>query len=40
MVRPFHGKSQRIHETAFVGETVDVIGDVEVGEHSRRRGSL
>jgi carbonic anhydrase/acetyltransferase-like protein (isoleucine patch superfamily) len=34
MVRPVQGKSPRIHETAFVAETADVIGDVEVGEHS------
>lgn len=34
MVRPFQGKSSRIHETAFVAETADVIGDGEVGEHS------
>lgn len=34
MIRPFQGKSPRIHETAFVAETADVIGDVEVGEHA------
>jgi len=39
MIRPFQGKSPRIHETAFVAETADVIGDVEVTS-TWRRGSL
>ena len=34
MIRAFQGKLPRIHETAFVAETADVIGDVEIGEHS------
>jgi carbonic anhydrase/acetyltransferase-like protein (isoleucine patch superfamily) len=34
MIRPFQGKSPRIHETTFVAETADVIGDVEIGEQS------
>ena len=34
MIRPFQGKSPRIHETVFVAETADVIGEVEVGEQT------
>jgi len=34
MIRAFQGKMPRIHETAFVEETAQVIGDVEIGEHS------
>ncbi len=34
MIRAFQGKLPRVHETAFVAETADVIGDVEIGEHS------
>ncbi len=34
MIRAFQGKVPRIHDTAFVAETADVIGDVEIGEHS------
>jgi len=34
MIRPFQGKLPRVHETAFVADTADVIGDVEIGEQS------
>ncbi len=34
MIRAFQGKLPRIHDTAFVADTADVIGDVELGEHS------
>jgi gamma-carbonic anhydrase len=34
MIRAFQGTLPRIHETAFIAETADVIGDVEVGERS------
>jgi len=34
MIRAFQGKTPRIHETAFVADTADVIGDVEIGEQS------
>jgi carbonic anhydrase/acetyltransferase-like protein (isoleucine patch superfamily) len=34
MVRAFGGKTPRIHETVFVAETADVIGDVEIGAES------
>ncbi len=34
MIRGFQGKVPRVHETAFVEETAQVIGDVEIGEHS------
>lgn len=34
MIRAFQGKVPRIHETAFVEDTAQVIGDVEIGAHS------
>ena len=34
MIRGFQGKVPRVHETAFVEETAQVIGDVEIGAHS------
>jgi carbonic anhydrase/acetyltransferase-like protein (isoleucine patch superfamily) len=34
VIRAFQGKLPRIHETAFIAETADVIGDVEIGEQS------
>ncbi len=34
MVRAFEGKTPKVHETAFVEETAQIIGDVEVGAHS------
>jgi len=34
MIRAFGDRSPRIHPTAFVEESAQVIGDVEIGEHS------
>jgi carbonic anhydrase/acetyltransferase-like protein (isoleucine patch superfamily) len=34
MLRAFQGKMPRVHESAFVEETAQVIGDVEIGAHS------
>lgn len=34
MIRPFHGKSPRIAESAYVNEAAYVVGDVEIGEGS------
>ena len=34
MLRAFQGKIPKVHETAFVEETAQVIGDVEIGAHS------
>jgi carbonic anhydrase/acetyltransferase-like protein (isoleucine patch superfamily) len=34
MIREFQGKHPRVHETAFIADTADVIGDVEIGEQS------
>jgi len=34
MIRAFQGKCPRVHETAFVEETAQVVGDVEIGPHS------
>ncbi len=34
MIREFQGKRPMIHDTVFVADTADVIGDVEIGEHS------
>jgi gamma-carbonic anhydrase len=34
MIRPFQDKVPRVHETAFIAETADVIGDVDIGEQS------
>ena len=34
MIRAFQGKMPKVHQTAFVADTADVIGDVEIGEHS------
>lgn len=34
MIKPFRGKSPKIHETAFIAENAVVIGDVEIGEQS------
>lgn len=34
MILPHHGIWPKIHETAFVAPTADVIGDVEIGEQS------
>lgn len=34
MIKGFRGLTPRIHPTAFVEESAQVIGDVEIGEHS------
>jgi carbonic anhydrase/acetyltransferase-like protein (isoleucine patch superfamily) len=34
MIRPFRGKHPQIHTTAYVAESAQVIGDVEIGEES------
>ena len=34
MLRPFRGQMPRVHPTAFVDETAQVIGDVEIGAES------
>ena len=34
MIRPFRGKHPQVHPTAYVAESAEVIGDVEIGEES------
>ena len=34
MIRPFRGVTPRVHPTAFVDGSAQVIGDVEIGEES------
>jgi carbonic anhydrase/acetyltransferase-like protein (isoleucine patch superfamily) len=34
MLRPYRGRVPRVHPTAFVDGTAQVIGDVEIGLHS------
>lgn len=34
MILPHHGQWPKIHETAFVAPSADVIGEVEIGSHS------
>ena len=34
VVIPFHGKTPRIHPSAFIAPTAVIIGDVEIGEES------
>lgn len=34
MILPHHGKWPQIHETAFVAPSADLVGEVEIGEHS------
>ena len=34
MLRPYRGTSPRVHPTAFVDDSAQVIGDVEIGEES------
>ena len=34
MLRPFRGVLPRVHPTAFIDESAQVIGDVEIGEES------
>ena len=34
MLRPYRGVSPRVHPTAFIDDSAQVIGDVEIGEES------
>ena len=34
MIRPHRGPLPRIHPTAFIDDSAQVIGDVEIGEES------
>ena len=34
MLRPYRGFLPRVHPTAFIDDSAQVIGDVEIGEHS------
>ena len=34
MILPHHGRWPKVHETAFVAPSADVIGEVEIGAHS------
>jgi carbonic anhydrase/acetyltransferase-like protein (isoleucine patch superfamily) len=34
VIIPHHGRWPKIHETAFVASSADVIGEVEIGAHS------
>ena len=34
MLRPYRGTSPRVHSTAFIDASAQVIGDVEIGEES------
>jgi carbonic anhydrase/acetyltransferase-like protein (isoleucine patch superfamily) len=34
MIRPYQGSSPRIHESCYVDESAQIIGDVEIGAHS------
>jgi carbonic anhydrase/acetyltransferase-like protein (isoleucine patch superfamily) len=34
MIRPYRGQMPRVHPTAFVDQSAQVIGDVEIGEES------
>ncbi len=34
MIRPFRGVHPQIHESAFIADTAQVIGDVQVGEEA------
>ena len=34
MLRPFRGVLPRVHPTAFIDDSAQVIGDVEIGEES------
>ena len=34
MLRPFRGQLPRVHPTAFIDDSAQVIGDVEIGEES------
>jgi gamma-carbonic anhydrase len=34
MIRPFRGKHPQIHESAYIAQSAQVIGDVHIGEQS------
>src|SRR5439155_11008847 len=34
MIRPFRGVHPQIHETAFIAESAQIIGDVHIGEQA------
>jgi carbonic anhydrase/acetyltransferase-like protein (isoleucine patch superfamily) len=34
MLRPYRGQTPRVHPTAFIDQSAQVIGDVEIGEES------
>ena len=34
MLRPYRGQLPRVHPTAFIDASAQVIGDVEIGEES------
>jgi carbonic anhydrase/acetyltransferase-like protein (isoleucine patch superfamily) len=34
MLRPYRGQLPRVHPSAFIDDSAQVIGDVEIGEHS------
>ena len=34
MLRPFRGVLPRVHSSAFVDDSAQVIGDVDIGEES------
>ena len=34
MLRPYRGQMPRVHPTAFIDDSAQVIGDVEIGEES------
>lgn len=34
MILPHHGRWPKVHETAFVAPSADLIGEVEIGAHS------
>ena len=34
MIRPFRGVHPQIHETAFIADSAQIIGDVHVGEQA------
>jgi len=34
MIRPFRGKHPQIHKSAYIEESAQIIGDVEIGEQS------
>ena len=34
MLRPYRGQLPRVHQTAFIDDSAQVIGDVEIGEES------